>query len=332
MKIILSTLIIFFLSFTFTYAETITPVQNFGTNPGENKMFIYVPDNVSQNAPLVVSLHGCLQDAETYSNAGWKELADKWKFYLIFPEQNTNNNAYQCWNWFKSEDNRRGYGESKSIIEMIDNMKANYSIDGSRVYIEGLSSGGWMTTVILASYPDVFAGGATNAGGPAFCASVKNYFWDPFGWWTVYISGLQLKKCLDRHDKSPVEWGNLIRNMGYTKYSGSWPIISIWHGSADRFVNISNQQELVEQWSNIHDIDLIPDRVENKGPNTNIIHKEYQNSKGKVLIETYLVAGMKHGTPISMDFEHNCGKESEYILNERICGVHNIGLFWGLNK
>ncbi len=98
-------------------------------------MFIYVPDNVSQNAPLVVSLHGCLQDAETYSNAGWKELADKWKFYLIFPEQNTNNNAYQCWNWFKSEDNRRGYGESKSIIEMIDYMKANYSIDGSRIYI-----------------------------------------------------------------------------------------------------------------------------------------------------------------------------------------------------
>jgi poly(3-hydroxybutyrate) depolymerase len=332
MKLILSILSILLLSLSFAYAGTITLVQNFGSNPGEIKMYKYVPENVHSNAPLVVSLHGCLQDAETYSNVGWKELADKWKFYIVFPEQNIDNNPYRCWNWFQSDDIRRGHGETKSIIEMIDKMKTDYSIDDSRIYIEGLSAGGWMVPAILASYPDVFAGGATNAGGPAFCALTEKYFWDFFGWWNLYVGGWRSKKCMDGIDKLPSEWGDLVRNKGYSGYSGSWPIISIWQGSADRTVNKINQQELVEQWTNVHGIDLMFDREEKLDADSGVIHKEYHNSEGKVLVETYLISGMKHGAPIAADSEHSCGEESEYILNEGICGVRQIGLFWGLNK
>lgn len=332
MKLILSIFIILSLSLSFTYAETITLVQNFGSNPGGIKMYNYIPKNVPAAAPLVVSLHGCLQDAETYSNVGWKELADKWKFYLIFPEQNIVNNAYGCWNWFKSDNIKRGHGEAKSIIEMIDKMKADYSIDDSRIYIEGLSAGGWMVPIILASYPDVFAGGATIAGGPAFCASIEKYFWDFFGWWNLYVGGLRSKECMDGTDKSPSEWGDLVRNKGYSGYSGNWPIISIWQGSADKTVNKINQQELVDQWTNVHGIDLIPDREEKVGPDSRFIHKEYHNSEGKVLVETYLIPDMKHGTPIAVDSEHSCGEESAYILSEGICGARQISLFWGLDK
>ncbi len=332
MKLILSIFSILSLSLAFAYAGTITPVQNFGSNPGRIKMYKYVPDNVPANAPLVVSLHGCLQSAETYSNVGWKKLADKWKFYIIFPEQNTGNNPYRCWNWFQSDDTQRGRGEIKSSIEMIDKMKADYSIDDSRIYIEGLSAGGWMVTVILASYPDVFAGGATNAGGPAFCASTEKYFWDFWGWWELYTGSLRSKRCIHGTDRSPGEWGDLVRSKGYNGYSGSWPTISIWQGSADKTVNKINQQELLEQWTNVHGIDLIPDREEKVGPNSMVIHKEYHAKEGKILVETYLISGMKHGTPIAIDSENSCGEESEYILNEGICAVRQIGLFWGLDK
>jgi poly(3-hydroxybutyrate) depolymerase len=320
------------LNLSFVYAGTITLVQNFGNNPGNIKMYKYVPENVHANAPLVVSLHGCFQDAETYSNVGWKELSDKWKFYIVFPEQKIVNNPYRCWNWFQSDDIKRGRGEIKSIIEMIDKMKGDYSINESRIYIEGLSAGGWMVPAILASYPDVFAGGATNAGGPAFCAFTEKYFWDFFGWWNLYVGGRRSKKCMDGIDKLPSEWGDLVRSKGYSGYSGTCPIISIWQGSADRTVNKINQQELVDQWTNVHGIDLMFDREEKLGANSGIIHREYNNSEGKVLVETYLISGMKHGTPIAVDSEHSCGEESEYILNEGICGVRQIGLFWGLNK
>lgn len=186
--------------------------------------------------------------------------------------------------------------------------------------------------VMLASYPDVFAGGATNAGGPAFCALTERHFWDFFGWWNSYVGGLKAKKCMGGTDKSPNDWGDLVRKEGYSRYSGTWPIISIWHGSADRTVNQINQQELLDQWTNVHRIDLLPDKEEKVGPNSKVIQKEYHSSDGKVLVETYLILDMKHGTPIAVDSAHSCGKESEYILNEGICAVRQIGLFWGLDR
>lgn len=330
MKSISSILFILSLGLSFAHAGTLTLVKDFGNNPGVIKMYKYVPADMPANAPLVVSLHGCLQDAETYSRVGWTELADTWKFYLVFPEQNISNNLYRCWNWFAADNTRRGHGEIESIIEMIDNMQAGYSIDGNRIYIEGLSAGGWMVAELLASYPDVFAGGATNAGGPAYCAMTEKYYWDVFGWWYLYFSGLNSENCMDGIDKSPAEWGDLVRDEGYSGFSGPWPIISIWQGSADHTVNKANQQELVDQWTNVHAIDEVPDRQENTGPGGSVIHTEYQNNAGTVLVETWLVPGMEHGTAI--DPEHGCGEESEYIVDAGICAVRRIGLFWGLGK
>ena len=330
MKFILSILFIFILGLPIAHAGTLTPVQDFGDNPGSIKMYKYIPADMPANAPLVVSLHGCRQDAETYSRVGWIELANKWKFYLVFPEQNPGNNMYRCWNWFEADNSKRGKGESESIIGMIDRMKNDYSIDASRIYVEGLSAGGWLVTELLASYPDVFAGGATNAGGPAFCARTEKYYWDVFGWWYLYFGSVGSEKCMAGIDKSPGAWGNLVRDEGYSDFNGSWPIISIWQGSADHTVSKNNQQELVDQWTDVQGIDQVPDRQEKPGPDAGIIHTEYQNNAGTVLVETWLIPGMEHGTAI--DPAHGCGEESEYILDEGICAVRRIGLFWGLDK
>ena len=332
MKLIFSIIFIFLPGLSCAHAATLTPVAGFGTNPADITMYKYVPEHMPAHAPLVVSLHGCLQDAEAYSKVGWIKLADKWKFYLVFPEQNSSNHINRCWNWFQADNIQRGHGEIESIIEMIDKMKADYAIDDHRIYIEGLSAGGWMVPVLLASYPDVFAGGATNAGGPAFCAMTEQYVWDYFGWWYEYFGVYYAKQCMEGMDKSPGEWGNLVRNEGYREFNGRWPVISIWQGSADNIVNKINQQELVDQWTHVQGIDQIPDRQEKLGPNASVIHNEYQNNEGAVLVETWLIPGMSHGIPIAVDPEHSCGEEGEYILNEGICAVRRIGLFWGLDN
>ena len=47
-------------------------VTGFGSNPGELRMYAYVPDDLPANAPLVVVLHGCTQSAGSYNKgAGW---------------------------------------------------------------------------------------------------------------------------------------------------------------------------------------------------------------------------------------------------------------------
>ena len=147
----------------------LTETVGFGTNPGDLKMFSYLPrdQRARQKLPLVVVLHGCTQNAARYdTGAGWSTLATRYGFALLMPEQKPSNNANTCFNWFNPEDIARGSGEALSIRQMIARMAREHGIDQKRVFITGLSAGGAMTAVMLATYPEVFAGGAIIAGLP----------------------------------------------------------------------------------------------------------------------------------------------------------------------
>ena len=136
-------------------------------NPGRLRMYTYVPDPLPSAPALVVVLHGCLQTAAEYDlGPGWSTLADRFRFALLFPEQQRANNPRGCFNWFQRGDSERDQGEALSIRHMVEHMIQAHAIDRGRVFVTGLSAGGGMTSVMLAAYPEVFAGGAVIAGVP----------------------------------------------------------------------------------------------------------------------------------------------------------------------
>ena len=49
---------------------------------------------------------------------------------------------------------------------MVDKIKADFSVDSSRVFVTRFSGGGAQTALMMATWPDVFAAGATVAGIP----------------------------------------------------------------------------------------------------------------------------------------------------------------------
>ena len=100
---------------------------------------MYTPANVADNAPLVVVLHGCTQNADEYAErTQWNRLAERFGFSVIYPEQQIVNNVFSCFNWFFPADASRNNGESFSIKQMIDRMKTDHSVDSERVYVTGL--------------------------------------------------------------------------------------------------------------------------------------------------------------------------------------------------
>lgn len=298
-------------------------VTNFGSNPGNLNMYKYIPQNMPPNAALVVVLHGCSQQANAYEQgAGWNQLADLWKFYVIYPEQKSDNNPAYCFNWAGEYGDPanliRGQGENLSIKQMVDYMKANYSIDSNRVFITGLSAGAAFSVVMLATWPDVFKAGAIMAGVPYRCATDVNGAFE----------------CMNPgRDKTPQQWGDLVRNA-YSGYSGPYPRVSIWHGDADTTVYPINQRELMEQWTNVHGTDQTPDieTTVNGYP-----YKAYKNSAGKIVIETYTITGMQHGTAIDPQWNYPnsstpCGQAGAFILDTNICSTYYAAKFFGLDN
>ena len=287
---------------------------DFGSNPGALRMFSFVPGNHQQPPALVVVLHGCGQSAAGYDlGAGWSTLAKHYGFVLLMPEQQPANNANGCFNWFNPEDTARDSGEACSIRQMIARMVREHKIDGRRIFVTGLSAGGAMTSVMLATYPEVFAGGAVIAGLPFGVASNVRE---------------ALNGMFQSHSRPGSELGDLVRHA--SNHKGPWPKISVWHGSADRTVNPANANEIVKQWLDLHHLPSTPMSESNVD---GYPRQVWWNADGETVVECYTITDMAHGTPLgTADNDQRYGAQGAFLIDAGISSSYHIANFFGLTE
>jgi poly(hydroxyalkanoate) depolymerase family esterase len=289
-------------------------ITGFGSNPGALRMFSYLPDHLQPAPALVVVLHGCGQTAAGYDlGAGWSTLASHYGFALLMPEQQTSNNAQGCFNWFNPEDTGRDSGEACSIRQMIARMVGDHRIDPRRIFVTGLSAGGAMTSVMLATYPDVFAAGAVVAGLP-------------------YGVATNVREALNGMFQSPshpaAALGDLVRNA--SDHKGPWPKVSVWHGSADRMVNPANANEIVKQWLDVHHLPAAP---MSEADVDGYPRQVWWNADGETIVESYTITDMAHGTPLgTADNEERYGTTGAFLIEAGISSSYHIANFFGLTE
>jgi poly(hydroxyalkanoate) depolymerase family esterase len=289
----------------------LSPLAKFGTNPGRLRAFSYVPEGLPEQAPLVVVLHGCTQTAAGYDRgAGWSQLADRQGFALLYPEQQRANNPNLCFNWFVREDIERDHGEALSIAQMVGTMMKVHGIDRRRVFITGLSAGGAMTSVMLATYPELFAGGAIVAGLPFGCATSIPEAFD-----RMRGRGLPSEQDLEAKVRSA------------SNHQGPWPTLSLWHGTADQTVAHSNMDAIVAQWRGLHGL-----RGVSPEENAFGVHSQrvWRDEAGAPKIEAFSVTGMGHGTPLSS--ADSIGSPGAFMLDAKISSTRHIARFWHLTE
>ncbi len=291
----------------------LSDIVDFGPNPGALRMRIYRPAHLPKRSPLVVVLHGCRQTAEGYaSGAGWLTLADRFGFAVLCPEQVAANNAYCCFNWFEPGDMARDHGEAASIHQMIEWMLADGRLDRAKVFITGLSAGGAMTNVMLAAYPEVFAGGAPIAGLPYGVASDAR---EAFG---AMFQGV-------RH--APQVWGDYVRSA--SRYRCPWPKVSVWHGDADATVKLDNGEAVALQWANVHGLPSEPGAVETDGA---IRRSVWLDGRGVPAVELFVLHGLGHGTPLDALGPQGCGAAGPFLLDVGVSSSVQIAKFWGVAR
>ena len=312
-------------------------VDNFGSNPGDLKMFLYVPEGLSRNSPVVIAMHGCNQNGKALVGAPndealhdghadafnqdteWSVLADKYKFIVIFPEQTVRvtsasdpekvNNDYACFNWagYYGLEIGRDKGESKSIISMLDYVKENYSVDDNGIFATGLSAGGGMTNALLVHYPDVFNAGGTMSGVTYGCAHVGPTpgttditlrAMDCMG--VSRSSMLIFDGMPEELKKTPDQWAQIAKDYGPENYKGQYPRIIVWQGNSDEFVDYAHLNETMEQFTTLHDTDQTADNATKilKTGNNQHIFEEYQDQYGSAVVATVTLKGMTHGITV----------------------------------
>ena len=292
-------------------SDRLSDLEGVREDPGNLRGRFYVPAGLKRPAPLVVVLHGCTQDAAVYDHgSGWSTLADRHGFALLFPEQRRANNPMLCFNWFSGSDTRRGMGEAASIAAMIEAMKQAHAIDPKRVFVTGLSAGGAMTAVMLATYPELFAAGAILAGVAYGCADSVGEAFD----------------CMAGRARRDA--ANLARNVRRASpHEGPWPRVQVWQGSADSTVVPSNADAIVLQWTNLHGLEPKPDRIDEVEGHP---RRVWLDAGGEAVVEQYTITGMAHGVPLDGGGADALGAAGAHMLDVGLSSTARIAAFFGI--
>ncbi len=266
-----------------TLAAALTEVTNFGTNPSNLRMHLYVPDRLPNNAPILVASHYCTGTGPAlYSGTQFAALADRYGYIVIYPSATRSG---QCFDVSSSQAlTRNGGSDPVGIMSMVTYVQRNYNVDSTRIFATGVSSGAMMTNVLLGVYPDVFSAGAAFAGVPFGCFATT----DGSLWNNACANGTVSKTAQD--------WGTLVRNA-YPGYGGPRPRMQLWHGTADETLRYPNFNEAIKQWTNVHSLSQTATFTDT--PQSGATRTRYGSSGPNAQVEAISLQGVAHNLPVN---------------------------------
>jgi poly(hydroxyalkanoate) depolymerase family esterase len=251
--------------------------DSYANDAGSRQYLVTVPTSVPSHPPLIVYLHGCTQTApDAKIGTGWSETAAAAGAIVVYPEQSTAADANRCWRWFDGAHQHRGAGEPSIIAEITRQVAARWHADPQRVYVLGASAGGYMSSVMGAAYPDLYAAIGVLAGG-------------------AYATGLDLTGAA-----AYVEMGPRARPM---------PVF-VLQGTADTTNPLLMGQIGVRQWLGTNDladdglpngsVPPLPASTERHAATDQAyayIEEHYIDAVGHPLVDFWLVEGLGHAYP-----------------------------------
>lgn len=136
-----------FLSFLLLFISTRAIAQQKNesiiVDHARREFITYLPNGVGDNAPVIISLHGRLGTAARQMTfADFRPIADRDKVIIVCPQ-----GIERSWNDGRGTPaNSRGVNDVKFIDELITYIINTYHADSSRIYVTGMSNGGFMAS------------------------------------------------------------------------------------------------------------------------------------------------------------------------------------------
>ncbi|MCJ2019798.1 PHB depolymerase family esterase [Methylobacterium sp. E-065] len=238
---------------------------------GSRDYKLFIPSRPDARAPLVVMLHGCMQNPDDFAaGTGMNTLAERAGVFVAYPAQSRQAHAQRCWNWYDPRDQARGSGEPAIIAGLTRAIMAEHPIDPARVYIAGLSAGGAAALNIARAYPDLYAAVGVHSGLAAGCAR-------------------DLGSALMAMQVGAPGLGTATP-FGAPATATRVPTI-VFHGEDDGTVSVRNADQVLAQ-ADVAGLTAQSETMEGRGhPFT---RTRYRDSSGRVVVEDWRVRGAGH--------------------------------------
>ncbi|MCJ8211495.1 alpha/beta hydrolase-fold protein [Mucilaginibacter sp. RS28] len=225
---------------------------------------IFQPENDTEDLlPVIVSLHGTLGSAaQMMSFADFRPLAEKEPFFIVCPEGIT-----QTWNDGRAtKANLAGVDDVAFISELIDHLIATYPIDTRRVYITGMSNGGFMASRLACEIPEKITAMAAVAATLDRNAAIHQMTPLP----VLYIHGT----------RDPM----VPYNGGPTKAAGG---------------DVYSHQQMIDIWVNVNACDSrsTQEITDHAKDSTTVTAKIYTSSLNKMQVCSYTINNGGHTWP-----------------------------------
>jgi polyhydroxybutyrate depolymerase len=227
----------------------------------ERRYLLHVPVSYdpSTPAPLVISLHGFAQwPAHQSQLTGWTELADQYGFIVVHP------GGLGFPKRWRTELQAGGTSspDVTFISDLIDQLENNYNIDPRRIYVNGLSNGGGMSSLLACELSDRIAAMGSVAGAYTFS-------------WEDCPSDRPVPAIIFHGTDDPIVpyQGGLAGNSGFT-----FPPISSW----------------VEEVAQHNGCESVPVNLPSSGDASGI---HYENCAENAEVLFYTVQGGGHSWP-----------------------------------
>jgi poly(hydroxyalkanoate) depolymerase family esterase len=203
---------------------------------GSRPYFVYTPAGyrAGRAVPLIVMLHGCDQTpVDLAAGTQMDQLADQKQFVVVYPQQTSVYNPYECWNWHDAADQIRGSGEPTiiaGITHAVEQNTSQWTIDTSRVYVAGFSAGAAMAVILGATYPDIFTAIGVASGLEYAAATNPN---------TIFTA-------LSQGGPDPTQQGQ----AAYVAMGDAARVVPtiVFQGTLDSIVHPINGDQVIEQW------------------------------------------------------------------------------------
>jgi poly(hydroxyalkanoate) depolymerase family esterase len=261
-----------------------------GPDPGsrERKYQVFVPERLSDPtaAPLVMVLHGCLQNEQNMiDETRFTEVAERDGFIVVFPFITSHPflpaRAQNCWGFFIEQHRHEGLGEPRDLRRILDAVEDEFPVDPDRRYIAGLSSGAAMAVVMAVAYSEDIAAAGAVAGlpyGEDACAVAHACFTGiahkPV---SAFVEAMQA-------EQPSAEEQRLV------------PMMSI-HSINDMTVPIRNAHNLRDSWIEYYGADATPVATEDcTAEGVSCERARFTDQEGRTVVETVFYNGPPAGT------------------------------------